>query len=262
MKPRAISLDGSLLPPDLVGVMVLLDRSGSMAAVKKPMESAYAEFLTAQRALNPAGMWVSLYQFDSKDPNWAAQLGSTETLSFEACYERSPLAEAAPLVITPRGGTPLRDALFRFATLAQAIVDDAADPTQRLLLVVVSDGEENTSRDHGWPEVKALLDGLKSDACELIYLGTSESVVGAVAHAGVAAGSTLSWQPDSAGVAYASHGLTYATTMMRSSGVSASASLANYVGQSAAVSDEVLAAAVAKAVKGGAVTAVTTTEKP
>ena len=212
MKQRAINLkDGPAVPPALVGVMVLLDRSGSMAAIKSQMVAAFGEFVHGQQQLDPEGLWLSLYQFDGQ--------------GFDACYERMPIGLVGTLDLVPRGSTPLIDALHAVGGRARVIVDDPADPTERLLLVVISDGEENASQLHQWAETKALLDGLRGEDCEVIYLGTQESVLGAVREAVVQAAGTVTWQGTD--VAYAPHGLRYGTTAYRA-GSSATASVAAY----------------------------------
>mgnify|MGYP001605012513 CR=1 FL=1 len=99
MKQRAINLkDGPAVPPALVGVMVLLDRSGSMAAIKSQMVAAFGEFVHGQQQLDPEGLWLSLYQFDGQ--------------GFDVCYERMPIGLVGTLDLVPRGSTPLIDALL------------------------------------------------------------------------------------------------------------------------------------------------------
>lgn len=172
MKPRAMHIGtGELLPPALVGVMVLLDRSGSMQDIKAPMEAAFAAFVEEQRALSPDGMWLSLHQFDSGGPSSLGMLRYVKT------YDRKPLTEVGGLDLHPAGGTPLRDALWRYGCEARAILDDPTDETERLLLVVITDGQENSSQEHAWPEVRTLLEGLETADCEIIWLGTDEALL-------------------------------------------------------------------------------------
>jgi len=202
MKPRAIDLNGpigTLAPPATIGVMVLLDRSSSMHAIKLQMEAAFAEFIEGQKALDPEGMWLSLYQFDSR--------------GYDTCYERRPLAEVPPLGLTPRGNTPLNDALFRFGTQAQRVVDDPDDQTERLLLVVITDGEENASNMHTRGDWQALLAKLEGPDCELLWLGTDKAVTEAVVNAYVNPAAAVAWTGEN--VAYATAGLAQSVTSFR-----------------------------------------------
>lgn len=204
MRPRAIDLGtGAQLPPALVGVMVLLDRSGSMATIHAPMVQGFNQFVETQRVLSVDGMWVTLHQFD--------------TDGYEEVYERKPLADVGPLDLHPRGGTPLRDALYRFVQKARTIVDDPNDPTERLLLVVVTDGQENASHERTWPQVKEAVQGIESTDCELIWMGTDAAIMEAQAHVPsmAAAGATLRYSPTEQGVNYMAKGFTQAAYASR-----------------------------------------------
>lgn len=217
MKPRGVSLTGELLPPSLVGVMVLCDRSGSMKDIRAPMEQAFADFVTNQKAIGEDGMWVTLHQFDSE--------------GYDTVYDRTPLAQVGSLQLNPRGGTPLRDSLYKFAQTARAIVDDPNDPTERLLLVVITDGEENHSKTYTWEQVREIMKGIESTECETIWLGTTAALLEAQDELETfkMAGASVTYdvaQPHSVG--YAGSTFTVASAGMRSGG-SARGMSANYM---------------------------------
>jgi hypothetical protein len=203
MKPRGISLDGTLAPPKLVGVMVLLDRSGSMSSVKGPMEKAFNDFVKEQKELEIDGMWVTLHQFDSE--------------GYEEVYNRRDLAQVGPLDLRPRSGTPLIDSLCRFVTDARKIVDDPNDPTERLLVVVVSDGQDTGGNTHTWVQAKELVDGIQTENCEMVWFGTDASILQAHAHipAMAQAGASMGWSANAAGAAYMGKGLGATVGAMR-----------------------------------------------
>lgn len=164
MRQRAISLDGNLMPPDLVGVMVLLDRSGSMSSIASAMEDAWQKFLADQRAVDVDGMWVTLHQFDGD--------------GYDVTYDRTPLGSVGRLGLAPRGSTPLRTSMARFLKDARAIVDDPNDPTERLLVVVITDGGETEHPAHPtWAEIREQIQGIESENCELVWLGTSAAIL-------------------------------------------------------------------------------------
>jgi hypothetical protein len=203
MKPRAMDLDGTLQPPTLVGVMVLLDRSGSMRGIRPAMEDAFAQFVAAQKALPGADLWLTLHQFDDE--------------GYDVTYDRVPLADVGSLHLVPRGNTPLRDSLYRFATAAKAVIDDPADQTERLLLVVVTDGQENASTQHTWSQVRAKLGEVEGPDCEVIFMGTSAAVLEAEDQLATfkQAGGTVAWQPTAQGVGYAAGGMVAAVSAMK-----------------------------------------------
>lgn len=216
MKPRAINIHtNELLPPALVGVMVLLDRSGSMAAIQAPMEQAFAEFVAQQRSAGEDGLWLTLHQFDHE--------------SYDVTYDRASLSQVGGLGLVPRGNTPLVDCLWQFGLEARRVIDDPADETERLLLVVVTDGQENASKARTWSQVKELFDGLEGADCETIWLGTTAAIMEAQAAMPTfaQAGATLGYAATAQGVAYAYGGLSSSTLAYRA-GHSARSAMRDY----------------------------------
>lgn len=225
MKPRAVSLTGELLPPSLVGVMVLLDRSGSMGSLKAPMEKAFKDFVTNQKSIAEEGMWVTLHQFDSE--------------GYDEVYNRTPLANVGALHLAPRGGTPLRDALYSFVKTAREVIDDANDPTERLLLVIITDGQENASTKYTWEQVREAIKGIESTDCETMWLGTSAAIMEAQQQVSTfqRAGASVTYDPNNAAsIGYAGSTFTVAATGMRTNSSARGMSM-NYM--SATNSDDV-----------------------
>jgi len=77
-------------------IVVILDRSGSMASVREAMQEGFNGFIAAQQRV-PGRCAVTLVQFDSQ---------ATETI-----YEARPIHLVPALHLEPRGGTPLLDAI-------------------------------------------------------------------------------------------------------------------------------------------------------
>lgn len=75
----------------------------------------------------------------------------------------------------PRGGTPLLDATGR---LVYRVLDDNAD---RAIVVIMTDGEENSSQLFKKADVTKLLDKVKSKGYEVLFLGANFDKVGDVA---------------------------------------------------------------------------------
>ena len=212
MKPRGMNVGGEAAPPMLVGVMVLLDRSGSMKNIRDPMVAAFSQFLGEQRAIMADGMWLTLHQFDSN--------------GYDTCYEKRPLADAGPAATR-------RDAAARRALHVR---DGGAcghrRPSRR-------DGAPPAGHHHGWrgePEHGALVErgaravqGLESADCESVWLGTTSAVLEAQDNLPVMAspGATLTYGADAAGVNYMSAGFSAATATFRSGG-SARSGLSDY----------------------------------
>lgn len=166
---RGMQLGGAIVAgQSTLGIMVLLDRSGSMGTIKDQMDQAFADFVAAQRIAHP-DTWLTLVQFDR------AYRGPD--LSEEVVYDRVPIGAVTGLGLKPRGGTPLRQALMSFAARAQAILADPDDPTDRLLCVVVTDGQHNVPTAISWGQVREALQGLETVASEVLWLGTEAALL-------------------------------------------------------------------------------------
>jgi uncharacterized protein YegL len=138
---------------------LLLDRSGSMQPLwEESLTSinAYVEELAAKSGPSDA---VTLATFDAH-----------ETLHFDV-LRRSvhPLSwkGLSAQEASPRGTTPLFDALARLMTLAQ---EDAPD---RAVIVIITDGQENASREITRTGARALIEGAEKRGWKVVFLGAN-----------------------------------------------------------------------------------------
>ncbi len=136
---------------------VLLDRTGSMQSIWDEALSsvnAYARGLAADGA---ADAHVTLAVFD-------AQNG----LQYDVLRDAVPAAtwtDVTSAEATPRGMTPLYDAIGRTIARAEALAPD------RAMIVVMTDGQENASRELKKQDVKAALDRVEKKGWQVIFLG-------------------------------------------------------------------------------------------
>ena len=134
---------------------ILLDRSGSMASRWGDTlggVNAYVQGLAKDKAT--AGILVTLQVFD--------------THAIDVVRRSIPASEWKEVTdreVSPRGGTPLYDALGRLVTLADG------DAPERAAIVVVTDGEENASHEHTKVSAKGLLDRCRAKGWQVIFLG-------------------------------------------------------------------------------------------
>lgn len=118
---------------DLTEIVVVLDRSGSMVPIRKDMEGGFDSFIDEQRKL-PGSCSVTLVQFDSE---------------YELVYQGKPLADVPRLVLEPRGATALLEAIYKTIDSTGErlrLLPDEERP-ERVLFVVITDGEENASNE-------------------------------------------------------------------------------------------------------------------
>jgi hypothetical protein len=163
-KQVAKSGQAVLVPRGTTLIAVVMDRSGSMEAIKEEMQAAFADFIATQRTAAGACV-VSLFQFDNR---------------FETVYEAIPLAEVPPLELVPRSGTALNDAIANAITTVRR-----ADPDS-VVMVVITDGEENDSREYkggeGAQKIARLIRHRKlADGWEFVFLGAGLDDIAAAA---------------------------------------------------------------------------------
>ena len=150
-------------------LVVLLDRSGSMETGRTDHEGGLRSFVRDQRDL-AGDVRLTLVLFDTQDP-------------FEVVYDRTPLTgvDEAKLVLVPRGGTPLLDALGLRIHHHTKRVTDAVMRPDMVIFVVITDGQENSSKKYTLPDVKRLVREREAVGWTFLYLGAN---VDAFAEAG------------------------------------------------------------------------------
>lgn len=177
--------------PGLVAILYVLDRSGSMGVVWGDTVGAYDRFLEEQKALPGE-----------------AEFGLTDFDTVITRHPITPLARAVPLsqqaeVIFPRGATALIDAVGR--TVQEVGAEFTGRPEdqrpERVLLVIQTDGHENSSREYTGEQVRELIQHQKDHyGWEVIFLGADQDAW----DAGVmfAASSSLSYSNVNQAAAY------------------------------------------------------------
>ncbi|UFS94977.1 vWA domain-containing protein [Nocardia huaxiensis] len=129
--------------PDLTLIAVLLDRSGSMQTIKSDTEGGFAAYIDQQRQV-PKRIEVTLAQFDTE---------------YELLYANRPLHQVPALDLKPRGMTALYDAVGRLITDVGAELAARPEPARpgTVIVVVLTDGHENSSKEWSHAAVKALI---------------------------------------------------------------------------------------------------------
>jgi hypothetical protein len=142
---------------ELVDITVVLDASGSMASRQKETMDGFNKFVEEQGPKSA----ITLVLFSYK-PH--------EVFSAMAA-ENVPKLNAKSYV--PSGGTALFDAVGHGIVLARSRYEGNL-PSRRVLLVI-TDGEENASREHTSASVKKLMEDCKAEGWLLIFIGASDT---------------------------------------------------------------------------------------
>jgi len=173
---------------DYTHIHVLFDRSGSMAGHETDVDGWYKKFFEEQKKL--AGeCTVSIAQFDSQ--------GYDEVVGW------SPIALIPPSYkLVARGGTPLLDSFARSINdLGRKLSDIKEDERpSKVLVIVQTDGEENSSHEYDNEKLKALVNQQRDVyKWEFVFIGADIDAFHQGGQIGVASGSTLNTGNNSKG---------------------------------------------------------------
>src|SRR6266853_212154 len=162
-------------------ITVLVDRSGSMADIKNAMEESFKAFLREHRKTESSK--ISLYQFSSSNDQSIDYINVT-------------IKAAGELIINPSGGTPLLDA---FCKTIDSTGDrlknlNPNDRPNKVLFIVITDGEENCSRTYRTQDVHDRVTRQRNQFnWEFVYLGANQDAFKVSQMYGLNIGSTMAY---------------------------------------------------------------------
>lgn len=142
---------------------ILLDRSGSMSSLWVEALSSVNSYVK-KLADDTVDTGVTLVTFDSD--------GGKST--FDIVRDRitpSTWAAVTNSDASPRGMTPLNDAIGKIVALAEKGMNGV--PYEKLALIIMTDGHENASVEFTFETAKALLDKCRSKNWQVIFLGAN-----------------------------------------------------------------------------------------
>lgn len=191
--------------PDYTALLFIIDESGSMQSINKDMEGGIKSLLEEQAKL-PGKLTVDVAYFDTKYR-----------------YPQSMVAAAeADIKIIPKGGTALHDAIVRasaeFGEKLAALPEDERPGT--VISVIVTDGEENSSRESNSEAVKAVITE-QQDVYDwnYIFLGANQDAVTTGSSFGLRKGASYTYNATAAGTLDAARITSGVITSARATGI-------------------------------------------
>lgn len=169
-----------------VHISVVLDRSGSMASIADDIVGGFNTFIDQQRKEEGEAR-VTLVQFDSGDP-------------FEVLIDGEDIdrvTDLDPKRYIPRASTPLWDAVGRMiARIDSEILTraDAGKPIEDQLVLIVTDGFENSSREFDGHTLAGMIEARKNRSWTFVFLGSDESTFAEGEQMRVPSGNTRQWE--------------------------------------------------------------------
>lgn len=171
-------------------ILFILDRSGSMGAMRQAAIDGFNRFLKDQQAA-PDAARLTLLQFDD---------------SLETPVDAVALPDVPPLdreTFVPRGSTALLDALGtgidrlgeRLAALPEA------ERPASVIVAILTDGAENSSRLFSWREISDRISHQRDKyAWEFFFLGAGPDAIASAANLNIDAHHSVHYAADSAGI--------------------------------------------------------------
>ena len=134
-----------------MNVYILLDRSGSMASLWDEAIGSINGYVEGLKKTDR----VHLAAFDSISHDIVRDVKVKDWKN------------VSPKELQPRGGTPLYDSCGKI--MAQAELDNS----KKTILVVMTDGWENASKEHTQESIKAKVKAFENRKWEVIFLGAN-----------------------------------------------------------------------------------------
>lgn len=151
---------------------LVCDRSGSMSIIKTDAEGAVNNFVDSQRN-GPGECTLTLVDFDAPGSEMFARSSGKGESWFRVVHQ-GPIADTPKYRLEPRGNTALLDAVGQAITqtgewLAAKPEDERPN---KVVFVVQTDGQENSSREWSWSKVREAVNRQHDEfGWEFVFLG-------------------------------------------------------------------------------------------
>ncbi len=173
----------------LTELVFILDKSGSMSGLEKDTIGGYNSFLEKQKE-EKGECLISTVLFDN---------------TYELLHDRIDIRAVSPITekeYCVGGSTALLDAMGRTINKIGNAQKHTAEEyrAEKVLFVIITDGEENSSREYSSDKVKAMIERQKEKyGWEFIFLGANIDAVETAARFGIANNRAQTYRSDSKG---------------------------------------------------------------
>ena len=147
--------------------LIVLDESGSMEPVKAPTLTGFNEIVQTiqgtQQQFPDQPQFITLVTFNG--------------LGIKTLLDKQPASQLTPLTsdqYRPDASTPLFDALGRSLLRLELQTENEINPT--VLVSILTDGDENASREFTGMAVRAIIERLQSQGWSFTYMGANHAV--------------------------------------------------------------------------------------
>lgn len=178
---------------NLTDITLVVDRSGSMQEIQSDADGGINAFIQDQ-AKQPGEALLTLVQFDTE---------------YEFIHRGMPIATVPPYQLHPRGGTALLDAVGRAVneTGERLAKMPEADRPGLVVVVVMTDGHENSSREFTKAQIKQMIEHQQQTYnWQFIFLGANQDAFAESGALGIAAAGAANYKPNMIASAFVATG--------------------------------------------------------
>jgi hypothetical protein len=175
---------------DLTDITLVVDRSGSMAQIKEDAEGGVNTFVTEQ-ATAPGEVLLTLLQFDTE---------------YEFVHRGIPIQSVPKFKLVPRGMTALLDAVGRAINETGERLANMAEQDRPglVIMVVVTDGLENSSKEFNKAQIKEMIELQQNQySWHITFLGADQDAFSEAGGLGIHAAGAANFSRRKVGAAWA-----------------------------------------------------------
>jgi hypothetical protein len=148
--------------------LIILDESGSMNSIKKTILNGFNELINSVKSIEKEfpeqEHYISIISFNSKNENNVIHFNEPVS-KIETIDDKN---------YNPESSTPLFDAMgFSILKLKNFLSDKN---NYSVLVTILTDGEENASKEFSLMSVKRIIEELKSENWTFTYIGTDHDI--------------------------------------------------------------------------------------
>lgn len=172
---------------DFTALMLIIDQSGSMGLIREESQQALDALVAAQKT-EPGDLAIKLVTFNH-------DIGINPLVKSD---------EFKGVTLEPQGMTSLHDAMGLGIKSLDAEITELAKADNmpgKVIVVTLTDGEENSSREYTAESVRKLVDAFQAvEKWEFIFLGANQDAITTAKQFGIRAGSAITYEANAKGV--------------------------------------------------------------
>lgn len=174
-------------------ITIVIDRSGSMSGRRMDVIGGFNSFLEEQK-VQRNDYNLNVVQFDDQ---------------YDVIVRNKNILEVQPLTestYVPRGSTALLDAIGKAIKFTEEYDED-----KKVMFVIITDGEENSSKEYSKAWIKDLIKAKEDLGWQFIYMGANQDAFAEASNIGLSAASAVNFSEEKTSGVF-SRGLSYVAT--------------------------------------------------